>query len=49
MAGPDDKRLPAWLLGLLIAIGVFVLVLVLLNLLGFGDDPVVEGASRMLR
>lgn len=41
----EKRRLPAWLLGLIIAVVLFVLVLVLANTLGFGDDPVV-GAFR---
>ena len=35
--------MPAWLLGLIIAVGLFVLALLALDLLGFGDDPVIEG------
>lgn len=35
------KRVPAWALGLLIAAVVFVVVLIVFNLLGVGDDPVV--------
>jgi hypothetical protein len=36
------KRLPAWQLGLILAAIVFVAAIVIFNLLGFGDDPVVE-------
>lgn len=37
------RRLQPWLLGLLIAVVVFAAALLALDLLGFGDDPVVEG------
>lgn len=38
----DDKRqLPPWLVGLILAVIVFVVVLVVLNVLGYGDDPAV--------
>ncbi len=37
---PDEKRrLPPWLAGLLVAIVVFAVVLVVMNQLGYGDDP----------
>jgi antibiotic biosynthesis monooxygenase (ABM) superfamily enzyme len=42
---PARKQLPAWLVGLLIAVVVFVVVLVVANLLGFGDDPAIGAAS----
>lgn len=44
-----NKPTPAWLLGLIIAAVVFVLVLVVFNALGFGDDPVVEGLALAAR
>lgn len=37
------RRLQPWLLGLLIAVVVFAVALLALDLLGFGDNPVVEG------
>ncbi len=37
------KKLPAWQLGLILAVVLFVGAIVIFNLLGFGDDPVVEG------
>ena len=40
-----SKPIPAWLMGLIIAVVVFVLVLIVFNALGFGDDPVVEGLA----
>lgn len=45
MVGMSKERrsLPPWLLGLIIAAVVFLVVLVAINLLGFGDDPVVGG------
>jgi hypothetical protein len=44
----QKRRLPAWLLGLILAAAVFVLVIVLLNALGYGDDPVVESLARLI-
>lgn len=46
-----DKKPPSWLLGLVLAVIVFALILVVLDVLGFGDDPVVEsiGAVAWLR
>jgi antibiotic biosynthesis monooxygenase (ABM) superfamily enzyme len=38
---PEKKKLPAWLLGLIIALVIFAIVLVVANLLGFGDDPAI--------
>jgi hypothetical protein len=35
----QKRRLPAWLLGLILAIVVFAVALILLNILGYGDDP----------
>lgn len=42
-----NKPVPAWLMGLIIAAVVFALVLVVFNVLGFGDDPVVEGLAAL--
>jgi hypothetical protein len=39
------SRRPAWLVGLILAIIVFVAVIVVFNLLGYGDDPVVNGLA----
>lgn len=47
MARPAPK-IPAWLLGLVVAVVVFILVIVVLNALGYGDDPVVESLSGAL-
>lgn len=41
------RRLPAWLVGLMIAVVVFAVTLLLLSALGFGDDPVVESVALM--
>lgn len=41
------KRIPAWLLGLIIAVVLTVAILLFSNVLGFGDDPVVESAAWM--
>jgi hypothetical protein len=43
----DGRRLPAWLLGLVIAVVVFIVVIVVMNVLGYGDDPVVGGMARV--
>jgi hypothetical protein len=37
----DKRQLPPWLVGLILAVIVFVVVLVVLNALGYGDDPAV--------
>jgi hypothetical protein len=42
---PEKRRLPPWLVGLMLAVALFVIVLVVANLLGFGDDPVVGALS----
>ena len=47
-AAPQKRRLPAWFLGLVIAAVIFVLVLLVLQALGFGDDPVLEGSAYLL-
>ena len=44
----ESRRMPAWLLGLLIAIVVFAVVLVLFSALGYGDDPVLESAGALV-
>lgn len=41
------RRIPAWLFGLIIAAVLTVLILLLSNALGFGDDPVVESLSPL--
>jgi hypothetical protein len=41
-----ERRRPAWVLGLLIAILVFAVVAVISSLLGIGDDPVIESLIR---
>lgn len=43
----EKRRLPPWLVGLILAVILFVVVLVMANLLGFGDDPVVGGLALM--
>jgi hypothetical protein len=40
-----SKKIPAWLLGLIIAVVLTAVVLVVANGLGFGDDPVVESTA----
>lgn len=39
------KRMPAWLVGLILAVIVFVAVLVAINALGYGDNPVLESLA----
>ncbi len=41
------NKTPAWLVGLILAVVIFAAVALLLNLLGYGDDPVVEGLSGL--
>lgn len=33
------KKVPAWLMGLFFAVIVFIIVLLVVNALGYGDDP----------
>jgi hypothetical protein len=44
----DDKgprrQLPPWLLGLILAVVIFAAVILILDVLGFGDDPAIESA-----
>ena len=35
------KKVPAWLMGLFFAVIVFIIVLLVVNALGYGDDPAV--------
>ena len=44
----EKRQLPPWLLGLIIAAVVFVVVLIVVQALGFGDDPVLEDAAGRL-
>lgn len=39
------RRLPAWFLGLIIAVIVSLVAVLVFSALGFGDDPVVEGLA----
>jgi hypothetical protein len=41
------RKIPAWLMGLILAALVFAIVMLVLNVLGFGDDPVVEGLALL--
>ncbi|MDP3983505.1 MAG: hypothetical protein Q8Q52_00670 [Acidimicrobiia bacterium] len=43
---PRRKR-PPWLIGLLIAIVLVAVVLVIANLLGYGDDPAIGAAAAV--
>ena len=45
----EKRRIPAWLLGLILAIVIFVVVILVFQALGFGDDPAIEsGVTRLL-
>ena len=35
----EKRQVPPWLAGLILAVIVFVVALVVLNALGYGDDP----------
>lgn len=41
----DERQLPAWLLGLIIAVVLFVIGIFVFGALGFGDNPVLEEGS----
>lgn len=40
------RQMPAWLVGFLIAIAIFVIVVVVANILGYGDDPAIGAIAR---
>jgi uncharacterized metal-binding protein len=42
------KKLPAWLLGLVLSVFIFAAALFLFSVLGFGDDPVVGSLGAAL-
>ncbi len=35
----ERPQRPPWLIGLILAIVIFIVIVVLANILGFGDDP----------
>ena len=41
----ESRRLPPWLLGLIIAAVLFVVGVLIFGALGFGDDPVIDTGS----
>lgn len=43
----DSRRVPPWLLGLIIAAVIFTLGYLIYQGLGFGDDPVIGSAGQM--
>ncbi len=43
-----SSRLPAWALGLILAVVIFVAVMIAFSLLGYGDDPVIETSIQTL-
>ena len=43
------RRIPAWLLGLIIAAVLFGIGFLVFRALGFGDNPVLEDAAVALR
>ena len=46
---PSRPRFPAWFVGLLVAVVVFVAALWLFSVLGYGDDPVIDSSSYLVR
>lgn len=42
-----NRQLPPWLLGLIVATVLFVVALLVANVLGYGDDPVVGGLALL--
>lgn len=50
MSGPRHikNRTPAWLIGLAIAIVVFGVVILVANLVGYGDDPSIGALSTVI-
>jgi len=46
-SGKHRRRLAPWLLGLILATVFFVIVLVVANALGFGDDPVIGSLASV--
>jgi hypothetical protein len=47
MPGRHSRHVPAWLLGLIIAVVVFGIIVILAAVLGFGDDPVVDNLGAV--
>lgn len=45
----DRRRLPPWLLGLIIAAVLFLIGLAVFQALGFGDDPVLDPEAVLRR
>jgi len=43
------RRLPAWLLGLIIAVVLFAIGVVIFQALGFGDNPVLGARAATIR
>ena len=44
MSEPGRPRFPAWFVGMLVAVVVFVAALWLFSVLGYGDDPVIDSS-----
>lgn len=44
----EKKQMPAWLVGLILGAIVFAVVLFVLEVLGYGDDPSIGAISRYL-
>ena len=42
MSRRNSERLPAWFVGLLLAIALFGFALLVMSTLGYGDDPVID-------
>jgi len=41
----ERPKMPAWLVGLILAAVIFAVVFIVLATLGYGDDPVVESLA----
>lgn len=44
-----NEKLPAWVVGMIIAAVVSLVALFVFSAIGFGDDPVVESATALSR
>ena len=41
------RRLPAWLLGFILAVVIFVVMILVFRALGFGDDPAIQSGVAL--
>jgi hypothetical protein len=35
----EKPQMPPWLVGLILAVALFIVIILLANILGYGDDP----------